>query len=182
MNAQPDVAAAPLTSYGVRPGGRADLPLYAATVAMGLSAGLYFAFDVSVMPGLERADDAAFVATMAHINDAIENGLFGLVFFGAFLATGASGVRLRRLGKDRAARWVWAALALYSAVVAVTMKVNVPLNQQLARLTEHASGAELALIRDRFRGTWVPANAARTLACTAALACLGRALVLRARP
>lgn len=177
--AAPLAAAAPRTPHQPRPGGRADLPLYAATIAMGLSAGLYFAFDVSVMPGLERVDDAAFAATMGHINDAIENGLFGLVFLGAFLATGASGLRLHRLGRARAARWAWAALALYSAAVAVTMKVNVPLNRQLARLTANASGAELALIRDRFRGRWTPANAARTLACTAALLCLHRAFTLR---
>jgi uncharacterized membrane protein len=147
---------------------------------MGMSAGLYFAFDVSVMPGLERADDPTFATAMLHINDAIENGLFGLVFFGAFLATGVSGVRLRGLGLARAARWTWAALALYSAAVAITFGINVPLNKQLARLGP-ASGPALAALRGRFRGTWVPANAARTLACTAALACLGRALVLRAR-
>ncbi|MEU2027290.1 anthrone oxygenase family protein [Streptomyces sp. NPDC016469] len=174
-------ATAPTTPLPARPGGRTEASLYAATIAMGLSAGLYFAFDVSVMPGLDRTDDAAFASAMGHINDAIENGFFGLVFFGAFLATGVSGVSLRRLGHIRAARWTWAALALYSAAVAVTMKVNIPLNRQLARLTAEASGPEIALIRDRFRGAWTPANAARTLACTAALACLGRALTLRAR-
>lgn len=170
-----------MTPSSPQPTTSGDPALYAATIAMGVSAGLYFAFDVSVMPGLDRADDATFATVMQHINDAIENGLFGLVFFGAFLATGASGLRLRRLGLARAARWTWAALALYSAAVALTLGVNVPLNRRLARLGPAPHGPELAALRDRFRGTWVPANAARTLACTAALACLGRALVLRAR-
>ncbi|WP_405783695.1 DUF1772 domain-containing protein [Streptomyces sp. NBC_00859] len=180
MTAQPP--AGQLAPQAARPDGRADLPLYAATIAMGLSAGLYFAFDVSVMPGLEHADDIAFATTMGHINDAIENGLFGMVFFGAFLATGASGISLHRHGPAQAARWAWAALALYSVAVAVTVKVNIPLNRQLARLATNTSGGELALLREEFRTRWTPANAARTLACTAALACLGRALALRARP
>ncbi|NDZ80124.1 DUF1772 domain-containing protein [Streptomyces sp. SID10853] len=182
MTAQPTAPSGPFAPEAARSDGRADLPLYAATIAMGLSAGLYFAFDVGVMPGLERGDDIAFASAMGHINDAIENGLFGMVFFGAFLATGASGIRLRRLGRARAARWAWAALTLYSVAVAVTVKVNIPINRQLARLATHASGGELALLRDKFRGTWTPANTARTLACTAALACLGRALALRGRP
>ncbi|MER5887856.1 anthrone oxygenase family protein [Streptomyces sp. NPDC001941] len=147
--------------------------LTAATIAMGLSAGLYFAFDVSVMPGLDRADDETYASAMNHINEAIENGFFGLVFFGAFLATGVAGGQLQRIGRRTAARWTWAALALYTAAVVLTMKINVPLNKRLAA---GRTAAELAELRAKFKNTWVPSNAARTVACTAALICLGRAL------
>ncbi|MEV3993989.1 anthrone oxygenase family protein [Streptomyces sp. NPDC049837] len=151
--------------------------LTAATIAMGLSAGLYFAFDVSVLPGLARGDDQAYLTAMNHINEAIENGLFGLVFLGAFLATGAAGGRLQRTGRRAAARWTWAALALYTAAVALTFRVNVPLNRRLAAASgPSANAGELAALRQAFTSRWVPSNAVRTLACTAALACLGRAL------
>ncbi|MEU8928226.1 hypothetical protein AB0D10_46310, partial [Kitasatospora sp. NPDC048545] len=64
---------------------RAAGPVLAgATVAMGLMAGLFFAFDVSVMPGLAAGDDRTYVTAMQHINKSIENGMFGLVFVGAF--------------------------------------------------------------------------------------------------
>ena len=38
--------------------------LVVATVTTGLSAGVFFAFDSSVMPGLRDQDDARFVAVM----------------------------------------------------------------------------------------------------------------------
>ncbi|QIP82823.1 DUF1772 domain-containing protein [Streptomyces sp. Tu 2975] len=150
--------------------------LHAATIAMGLSAGLYFSFDVSVLPGLDRGDDHTYVAAMQNINAAIENGLFGLVFFGAFLATGIAGARLTRIGQRTAAHWTWAALALYTAAVVLTMRINVPLNKRLAAAGLPEAAGELAALRDTFKKTWAPSNAARTLACTAALLCLGRAL------
>ena len=48
---------------------RAGIVLAAATVAMGLIAGVYFAYAVSVMPGLAGLDDRAFVAAMQQIDD-----------------------------------------------------------------------------------------------------------------
>ncbi|MGH3838754.1 MAG: hypothetical protein ACRDSG_06445 [Pseudonocardiaceae bacterium] len=56
--------------------------LVAATLATGLQAGLYYAFAVSVMPGLRRIDDRAFVEAMQQINVAIINPWFFLSFFG----------------------------------------------------------------------------------------------------
>ncbi|MER5499620.1 MULTISPECIES: DUF1772 domain-containing protein [unclassified Streptomyces] len=148
--------------------------LTAATIAMGLSAGLYFAFDVSVMPGLDRGDDRTYLTAMNHINEAIENGLFGLVFIGAFLATAVAGGQLRRIGRRTAARWTWAALGFYTTALALTATVNIPLNRRLA--ASGRTAGELAELRRAFTSTWVRSNTARTLACTAALVCLGRAL------
>ncbi|WP_244967093.1 DUF1772 domain-containing protein [Streptomyces cacaoi] len=175
MTTEPTAPAQPAPREGAGPA------LYAATIAMGLSAGLYFAFDVSVMPGLDRGDDHTYVLAMRNINEAIENGLFGLVFFGAFLATGLAAGQLRLLGRRAAARWAWAALALYGGVVALTTVVNVPLNRRLAAGGLSGAAGGLAALRGAFTRPWTRANAVRTLACTAALACLGRALTLRGR-
>ncbi|WP_256104250.1 DUF1772 domain-containing protein [Streptomyces sp. ODS05-4] len=155
--------------------------LYAATIAMGLSAGLYFAFDAAVLPGLERGDDQTYVTVMQNINEAIENGLFGAVFFGAFLATGSAGLRLRRHGRLAAARWTWGALGCYATAVALTFAVNVPLNRRLAAAGAPDAIRRLGELKEGFSAPWARSNSLRTLACTAALVCLGRALALRHR-
>ncbi|MER6362184.1 hypothetical protein [Kitasatospora sp. NPDC001527] len=53
--------------------------LATATTAMGLMSGLFFAFDVSVMPGLAAGDDRTYVTAMQHINAAITNPVFAAV-------------------------------------------------------------------------------------------------------
>ena len=153
-----------------------SVTLVAATVGTGLMAGLYFAFDVSVMPGLGRGDDQTYVTAMRNINEAIDNGLFGLLFLGAFLATGIAAVQQQRGGRPDAARWGWTAFALYGLSLVVTALVNIPLNNQLAR-----AGSDLTAARSRFGTRWTSGNLIRTVACTAALAALGRALTLHGR-
>ncbi|MET9480011.1 anthrone oxygenase family protein [Streptomyces sp. NPDC006638] len=165
----------------VRPRDLATRPvLVAATIGTGLMAGLYLAFDVSVMPRLARRDDEAYVTAMRRINGVLDNsGLFGLLFLGVFLATGLAAVLQRRRERPEAARWSGAATALYAFSVAVTVCVNLPLNRRLARAG--SSRADLAAVRKAFDLPWRSANVARTLACTAALGALGRALVLHGR-
>lgn len=124
-----------------------SVTLVAATVGTGLMAGLYFAFDISVMPGLGRGDDQTYVTAMRNINDAIDNGLFGLLFLGAFLATGVAATQQQRGGRPDAARWGWAAFALYGLSLAVTAIVNIPLNNQLARAGDRRRRRPLPLRR-----------------------------------
>ncbi|MFD9339330.1 hypothetical protein ACFWBF_33810 [Streptomyces sp. NPDC060028] len=57
--------------------------LVAATLATGLVAGPFFAFDVSVMPALKRSDDRTLIAVMQRVNVAILGGRFLLAFLGA---------------------------------------------------------------------------------------------------
>jgi uncharacterized membrane protein len=47
--------------------------LGAALRAMGLIAGLFYAYACSVMPGLADADDRTVIDAMQQINEAIEN-------------------------------------------------------------------------------------------------------------
>ncbi|MFE2407997.1 DUF1772 domain-containing protein [Kitasatospora sp. NPDC059408] len=155
--------------------------LVAATIAMGLMAGLFFAFDVSVMPGLAKGDDRTYVTAMQNINKAIENGLFGLVFVGAFVATGVAAYLQHRAGRRSAAFWAAAATVLYVVALMVTMGVNIPLNNQLAAAGDPSAITDFHGVREKFEGTWVATNMLRTLLCTAGLAALTRALVLHGR-
>jgi uncharacterized membrane protein len=61
-------------------------------IGAGLMAGLFFAFSVSVMPGLRLLSPADGIASMQSINRAILNPVFMVVFIGTTLACGALAV------------------------------------------------------------------------------------------
>ena len=155
--------------------------LVAATITMGLAAGLFFTFSISVMPGLGRTADRSFVDAMQRINVAILNGWFALAFGGALVCTALA--TLLQLGADgrEVLLWTVAALVLYGTVLAITFAVNVPLNNQLDAAGAPDRIADLGAVRARFEATWVRWNVVRTVASTAAFGCLTWALMLYGR-
>jgi uncharacterized membrane protein len=145
------------------------LVLGAATVAMGLIAGVYYIFACCVMPALARSDDRVYVDVMNDIDDVIQNPVFFLSFMGALLLTAVSAWQLRG---QPCRWWVWTALAAYTAGFLTTMAFNIPLNDGLSRASDPAAA------REHFEHAWVAWNAVRAVLSTAALACLARSLVL----
>jgi uncharacterized membrane protein len=158
-----------------------DLVLVAAVIAMGLLAGLYYAFDVAVMPALTAADDRTLVDAMQQMIEKIENPGFFLTLMGAPVLAGVALAQARRSGAPEAARWIVAGLVLYAVMVVVTVAVHFPLNEELERAGDPARIENLAEVRDDFVTPWVVWNVVRTLVTTAALGCLAWALVLRGR-
>lgn len=158
-----------------------DAVLLAATVAVGLMAGLFFAFSVAVMPGLARSGDRTLVEAMQRINVAIQNGWFLLAFGGALPLSAAAVVLCLRDGGRVLLPWVVAAAALYLAVLVITFGVSIPLNNRLDAAGDPGRIADPAAVRAAFESAWVRWNLLRTLLCTAALGCLGRALLLSGR-
>jgi uncharacterized membrane protein len=130
------------------------------------------------MPNLAGADDRTFVATMQRFN---ENPVFQLTFTGALVLTVLAAVQQRRHGPGVALRWTVAALVLYGIVFAVTLGINIPLNNEIDQAGDPDRIADLAHVRNRFEGPWVAANVARTLLSTAAVAALARAIFLHGR-
>jgi uncharacterized membrane protein len=155
--------------------------LVAATLAVGLMAGVFFAFTVAVMPGLARADDRTFVVTMQRINVAIVNGWFLLAFLGALVLPALAAAL--HLGRDARSvlPWAIAGFVLYAVTMIVTVRLNIPLNNQLDSAGDPDSIADLAAVRERFEATWVRWNLVRTLTSTAALGCLAWGLVVHGR-
>ncbi|GAX55502.1 anthrone oxygenase family protein [Streptomyces olivochromogenes] len=153
--------------------------LGAATVAMGLIAGVFYIFACDVMPSLARSDDRVFIEVMRNINDVIQNPVFFLSFMGALVLTAVSAWQLR---KSPHRWWVFAALAAYALAFLFTVAVNIPLNNRLADAGNPAAIADPAAVRRRFEDTWVAWNVVRALLSTLALACLVRALLLYRRP
>jgi uncharacterized membrane protein len=159
----------------------ADIVLGAAVIAMGLLAGLFYAFDVAVMPALTAADDRTLVDAMQQMIDKIENPAFFLTFLGAPALAAVALFQARRSGSAKTAGWIVAGLALYTVMVVVTFAFHVPLNDDLKKAGDPARIENPAAVRDDFVTPWVGWNIVRTLATTAAFGSLAWALVLRGR-
>ncbi|KPC68810.1 anthrone oxygenase family protein [Streptomyces albus] len=152
--------------------------LLGAVLLTGLSAGLYYGFAVAVLPGLRRAGDRTFVEGMQRINVAILNGWFLLLFAGSLLLIlGAGALRLWGGGGTGTLPWIVAAAVLYLAVLVITMKYNVPLNDALDAGGLPGSAEGMARLRAEFEDAWVRWNIVRTVCNTAAFGCLAWALV-----
>jgi len=166
----------------VKPRTRQVIALLLATVTTGLIAGVFGDWAVTIMPGLHETDDRTFVGAFQALDRAIYNTPFMLTFTGALVFSGVAAlVHLR--GEDRSPLpWVASAFGLYLAAFVITMAVNVPLNEAIAAAGGPAGVADPAAVRDAFDETrWTSWHVVRTIATTAAFACLAWALVLHGR-
>ncbi|TYC68245.1 DUF1772 domain-containing protein, partial [Streptomyces sp. CB01881] len=139
------------------------IALVAATITTGLSAGLFYAYACSVMPGLRGTEDRTFIEVMQRINVAILNGWFLLGFAGALVATAAAVALHLPADGHRVLPATVAALVFYGASLVVTRVINIPLNDALAAAGEPGRIAEPGAVRGRFEARWVRWNVARAL-------------------
>jgi uncharacterized membrane protein len=150
--------------------------LVAATMTMGLMAGVFGLYAHAIMPGLRNVDDRTFVGAFQAIDRAIINPLFMAWFFGALVLSG--GAAALHLGEGAVLPWILAALVLYLAVVVITLSVNVPVNDAIKAAGDPDRIADLAAVRERFdEARWASWNVVRAIASTAAFGCLCWALV-----
>jgi uncharacterized membrane protein len=154
--------------------------LMAATVTMGLVAGVFGLYTHTIMPGLATTDDRTFVGAFQAIDRAIINPWFMAGgFLGALVFTAVAAVA--QLGQD-ALWWVVAALVLYLAVFVITIAVNVPRNDAIKAAGAPDDIADLAAVRASFdEARWRRWNLVRTVASTTAFALLAWALVIHGR-
>ena len=132
-----------------------------AVLLTGVSAGVFFTYQNSVLPGLGRLDDTTFATAMNSMNRAILNGAFMLFFVGSLLALAAAAIVGFVSGTGLAA-WLFAAsFAVYLlGVIVVTGAVSVPLNEALAKHGDRAA----------FEPRWVRFNGLRVFAVIVAFA------------
>jgi uncharacterized membrane protein len=153
--------------------------LVAATMTMGVTAGVFGLYAHTVMPGLGRTDDRTFVAAFQALDRAIVNAWFMVGgFLGALVFTGVAAVL--HLGADGRSvlPWTVAAFVLYLAAFVSTIAVNVPLNNTIKAAGDPDQIADLAAVRARFdEARWARWNLARVLLSVAAFGCLTWALV-----
>jgi len=156
------------------------LTLAGATLTTGLVAGVFYAFAVSVNLGLAAQPDASYVATMQAINARIQNPMFFASFFGAALFLLAA--LAAHIPRPRSGRFRLVALACVLYIVGgflLTASVNVPMNEELARVAANASPGELAGARAAYEGPWNFWNGVRTVFSSMAFLALTGACLLR---
>ncbi|WP_326700275.1 DUF1772 domain-containing protein [Streptomyces sp. NBC_01754] len=164
-----------------RPPGRdrASGPLLVVSVlCTGLMAGLFFAYDISVMPGLAELDDRTYATAMQRFNAMLDgSALFGLLFV-ATLGLTVAGAIVAFRGKRRAvAVPLVVAAACYLVVLVITVAVNLPLNADLEALGDAATAQELHAVIKDFKSVWVPMNVVRTVLCVLSLGALCFSLI-----
>lgn len=137
--------------------------LVLATVSMGLAAGLFYTFQISVMRGLAASDDRTYVRAMQQINIKILNGWFALSFVLALPLAIVAAI----LADDNRI-WAVAAAVLYAGVIVITGTRNVPLNNAL----NAAGDTDPTVARQAFEKPWMRWNLVRTWLSLAAFASL----------
>lgn len=154
--------------------------LMAATMTMGLVAGVFGLYAHTVMPGLAKTDDRTFVGAFQSLDRAIINPWFmGGGFLGALIFTILAAVtHIGRPGLP----WIAVALVLYLVMFVITIAINVPVNDALKAAGHPDAIADLAAVRARFdEARWVRWNLVRVLASTTAFGLLAWALTLYGR-
>ncbi len=157
----------------------ATVCLVLSTLTVGMMAGIFAAYALSVMRGLARTSDQTFVDVMRRINVEIVNPYFIFCFLGGAVFTLlALFFAVRGYASGAPARdsipWIIAGLVLYGLSLGVTLLVNAPLNAALAA----ADPADPAAARKPFEKRWVQFNLIRTVTAVASFVCLAWALRL----
>jgi uncharacterized membrane protein len=142
-------------------------------------AGVFYAYSVSVDPGLAAQSDSSYVATMQEINERIQNPLFFASFFGALLfLLAALVVHLPRLRSGRFLLILLACVLYIGGGFLLTAFINVPMNDQLATVDSEAPARALSQAREAYEGPWDFWNGVRTIFSTLSFVALTGACLL----
>ncbi len=171
---RPEAIRSTATGSVIRP-----LTLIAATLTTGLISGFFYAYACSVTLGLSLLPDEQYVEAMQAINATVRNGVFAFSFFGAVLSLLVALVVHLTRPRSRHLLLVGLACVLYiGGGFMVTFLVNVPMNEEFARIGEVTPSA-LAQIRADYEGPWNFWNWVRIIFSSVAfltliVACLAR--------
>lgn len=137
-----------------------------AIVMVGLMAGLFFGWMVSVIPGLSKISDHDYIATMQSINVAIVNPAFVIPFMLTPVFLGGAAALEYRAGNQRRAWLLGVAAATYVVgVLGVTVGGNIPLNNTLDAFDLNAATVgEVATQRSNYEDPWNRWHLGRTIA------------------
>jgi uncharacterized membrane protein len=140
-----------------------------------LIAGVFFAFSNFIMPAFARIPSTQSMPAMQSINVTVLNPLFLSVFAGTAVLTGMLAALVVISGAGAGTFRIVAAAVLYIiGCFGVTMMLNVPLNDALAKAD--ALSTEGAAFWENFLSSWTFWNSVRTFASLAAGALLVSAL------
>lgn len=154
----------------------------AAVVFTGAIFGFFYAWICSTMWGLDAADPRVAIAAMQAMNASVRNWAFMPAFFLTPLVQAVAAALVWAAGRRRSAVLLASAAVLYSAGgLCLTLFVNVPMNEQLARVAVPQDVADAARIWADYSPRWQLFNVLRTVASGAALALCATALLFLPR-
>ena len=138
---------------------------------MGLTAGIFYCWSVSVTRGLALLPDKEYITAFQSLNRAILNPLFFACFFGTVILLPVS--TWVSYAKPLPVRFwlLFAASLLYLiGVIGVTMGGNVPMNEALDKFNPAiVTDAEITAKRIAYEARWNMLNNIRTVTCVICL-------------
>ncbi len=144
--------------------------LFLAIMLTALSAGLFYAWSVSVIPGTKKTIDVTYLETMQSINRAILNPAFFLIFFGSLALMAVSTFQQYHQGMGF---WLMLAATLIYLVgtFGVTAFGNVPLNNELdVQVLGELDTRGLQELRQSYETRWNRLHMIRTICAVISLA------------
>lgn len=131
-----------------------SLGLFALTLSA-LIFGFFYAWTCSTMWGLDAADPRIAVAAMQAMNASVRNAVFAPAFFGTPVVSTLAALSALAGGGRRAALLFLAAAVVYAVGgAALTMAVNVPMNEALATVAVPTDPAAAAAIWRDYSQPW----------------------------
>jgi len=141
-----------------------QIVLFLTLVFTGLSVGLFYAWQVSVIPGTKLIRDKSYLETMQSINREILNPAFFLIFFGSMIGLILSSI-LMYSNKEISFLFILSSTISYIiGPMGITVLGNVPLNDKLDRIyLKKISSEESKELRISYEGKWNKYHLLRTV-------------------
>lgn len=136
----------------------------ASLVLTGLSAGLFFGWSVSVIPGTQKINDLSYLNAMQSINQEILNPGFFIVFLGSLIALMLSTYFTYPISTKGFGILLIATLTYMIGTIGVTGMGNVPLNNKLETLKiTDLTSKEITEFRQYYELRWNRLHTCRML-------------------
>jgi uncharacterized membrane protein len=149
-----------------------NIVLVVAGILSGLLAGVFYTFNVAIVPALRSMKPTQHIRAMQLINEKIKNPVFFLSFFGPTILLPLAA--FQHQGTPQFPLLVAAAVLHILGSNGVTAGGNIPLNERLDKVDVNTvSEVDAERIRSEFQGpgsAWMRLHAVRTLAAIAAAA------------
>lgn len=143
--------------------GTYKLVLLTGLVLLATVLGVLALYSHTIMPALRKSDDTTFVRAFQAVDRQITNPIFMLQFFVPLFLLGTAAFYAQKHHLIEA-KYLWAAAVCYFLAVAITVAVNVPLNDGIKKVTDTTSPESLANARAQFQeAKWTLFNHIRTV-------------------
>jgi len=144
-----------------------SIMLFIAILLSGLLAGIFFTWTNAVTPGIGKLEDLAYLQVFQHMNRAILNPLFFIIFMGALLFPATSAYYYKSNSKLIFRLLIIATTIYFIGVFIVTIIGNLPLNDLIDKsILESLSKTEIIELREKYEMKWNSLHLIRTITST----------------